>query len=57
MRINTLHHKWTIYRDARGKYRWRVIYKRNGKIVGASTQGYAKRKDCIDNASLFGFVG
>jgi len=55
MLINKLHHQWKIYKDARGKHRWRVTHKKNGEIIGASTQGYVKRKDCIANAELFGY--
>lgn len=46
--------KWKFKRDKRGKYRWQAIAS-NGLIVGASTQGYAKRKDCIYNAEVFGY--
>jgi uncharacterized protein YegP (UPF0339 family) len=37
-----------IYRDKRGKYRWRVTAS-NGKIIGASTQGYSRRADALAN--------
>lgn len=46
--------KWQIYEDRRGKWRWRVTAE-NGEIVGASTQGYSLKKDCIGNARLFGY--
>ena len=40
--------KWEIYKAADG-WRWRRTA-RNGNIVGASTQGYENKSDCIDNA-------
>lgn len=41
--------KWEIYEGADDDWRWRRTAT-NGKIVGASTQGYSNRSDCIDNA-------
>ncbi len=37
----------------RGQWRWRVTAS-NGKIVGASTESYKNKKDCIDNAMKLG---
>jgi len=39
-----------IYRDKKRKYRWRIRAD-NGRIIGASSQGYARRKYCAINAS------
>ncbi len=39
------------YEDKRGKWRWRMTSV-NGKIVGASSQGFASRTDCIVNLEL-----
>ena len=36
------------YRDKRNKWRWRLS-SANGKIVGASTQGYSRRGDAVEN--------
>ena len=44
---------WFFYCDKVGKWRWRVTMP-NGRIVGASTQGYVRRWDCEANAALFG---
>lgn len=41
--------KWEIYQDERGEWRWRRIAS-NGRIVGASSQGYRNRADCEANA-------
>jgi len=41
----------TFYKDKRGKYRWRVVAD-NGKIVGASSQGFASRELVGKNADL-----
>jgi len=43
---------WEIYMGADG-HRWRRTAA-NGRIVGAATQGYANRQDCIDNATRNG---
>lgn len=37
-----------IYKDKRGKYRWRRMAA-NGRIVGASSCGYERKKDCEAN--------
>ncbi|MEO9458253.1 MAG: DUF1508 domain-containing protein [Lentilitoribacter sp.] len=41
--------KWVIYKDARTQWRWKRTA-RNGNIVGASTEGYVNRVDCVSNA-------
>ena len=41
----------TFYKDKRGKYRWRVVAD-NGKIVGASSQGFASRALAGENLRL-----
>ena len=46
--------KWEFYKDNADKWRWRRIAK-NGDIVGASTQGYLNKSDCIDNAKRNGY--
>jgi uncharacterized protein YegP (UPF0339 family) len=46
--------KWEFYKDNADKWRWRRIAK-NGDIVGASTQGYVNKADCIDNAKRNGY--
>jgi|GEM_PF-2656212 len=35
-------------RPARGEWRWRIIGV-NGRIIGASTQGFSTRRACIGN--------
>ena len=37
-----------VYKDKRGEFRWRRKAP-NGKIVGASSEGYTKKKDCEAN--------
>ena len=44
---------WTIYKDNAGKWRWNREAS-NGRTVGASTQGYENRADCIANAQRHG---
>lgn len=48
--------KWDFYQDPKGQWRWRRTAS-NGRIVGASTQGYSNKSDCIDNAIRNGYKG
>ena len=47
---------WEIYQDGRGEWRWRRTA-RNGEVVGASTEGYRNRADCVANAKRNGYTG
>lgn len=40
--------KLEIYRDKRGKYRWRRMAS-NGRIVGKSSEAYERKSDCEAN--------
>jgi uncharacterized protein YegP (UPF0339 family) len=42
--------KITIFEDGIGEWRWTRVCTDNGKIVGASTEGYKNKSDCEDNA-------
>ncbi len=48
--------KWEFYQDEHEppKWRWRRTAT-NGRIVGASTQGYVHLDDCIENAMRNGY--
>ena len=46
--------KLNYYKDSNSKWRWRATAM-NGKIVGASTQGYVNKADCIANANKHGY--
>jgi uncharacterized protein YegP (UPF0339 family) len=48
--------KWDFYQDNQKQWRWRRTAS-NGQIVGASSQGYANRVDCINNARRNGYTG
>ncbi|KDN13465.1 DUF1508 domain-containing protein [Snodgrassella communis] len=48
--------KWEIYKDHANEWRWRRTAS-NGRIVGASTQGYVNRNDCLENARRNGYTG
>lgn len=48
--------KWEFYKDNAGEWRWRRVAS-NGKIVGASSQGYVNRTDCVENARRNGYRG
>lgn len=41
-----------LYKNWRGQWRWQLKSAHNGKIIGASSEGFKNRGDCIDNASL-----
>lgn len=43
--------KWEFYKD-----NWRRTAS-NGRIVGASTEGYVNKADCIANARRNGYTG
>ncbi len=42
--------KLEIYQDKKGEWRWRRTAS-NGKIVGASSEGYSDKKSCEENAN------
>lgn len=48
---------WQFYPDAGGDWRWRVRCVRSGEIIGASTEGYRRRRDCVKNARRLGYTG
>lgn len=48
--------KWTIYQDDKGEWRWTRTAS-NGRIVGASTEGYTSRINCLQNAQRNGYTG
>jgi uncharacterized protein YegP (UPF0339 family) len=48
--------RWEIYKESNGQWRWRRTAS-NGRIVGASTQGYNNRIDCLANAKRLGYTG
>ncbi len=39
-----------IYKDNAGEWRW-TRTATNREIVGASTEGYVNKSDCVDNAN------
>ena len=47
--------KWTFYKDQRKEWRWKRQAP-NGRIVGASSEGYKNRLDCFANAERNGYV-
>jgi uncharacterized protein YegP (UPF0339 family) len=48
--------KWEFYKDQWSQHRWRRIAS-NGRIVGASTEGYINKSDCEANARRNGWIG
>jgi uncharacterized protein YegP (UPF0339 family) len=47
--------KWEFYQDNAEKWRWRRTASK-GEIVGASSQGYASKASCIENAKRNGYT-
>lgn len=47
---------WKIYKDVSNEWRWERK-SANGNIVGASTEGYKNREDCVANAKRNGYTG
>lgn len=47
---------WEFYKDNGNEWRWRRTAS-NGRIVGASSQGYVNKADCIENAKRNGYKG
>ncbi|MCX7549270.1 hypothetical protein [Xanthomarina sp. F2636L] len=43
----TIPPKLEIYKDSKEEWRWKIEVKED--IIGASTEGYKNRKDCVDN--------
>ena len=48
--------RWNFYKDKKGQWRWRRIAP-NGKIVGASSEGYSSKSNCESNAHRNGWRG
>jgi uncharacterized protein YegP (UPF0339 family) len=46
--------RWEFYQDNRSEWRWRRIAS-NGQIVGASSEGYTSRQNCVENARRNGY--
>lgn len=47
---------WMIYQDSKREWRW-SRKAANGQIVGASTEGYTSRANCLSNAKRNGYQG
>lgn len=47
---------WEFYQDGKKNWHWRRTAS-NGRIVGASTEGYVNKADCIANARRNGYKG
>lgn len=44
--------KVTYHQEQNGDWRWTAVDSRNGKIVGASSEGYRKQKSVVHNAEM-----
>lgn len=47
--------KWEVYPDNASEWRWRRTAP-NGRIVGASSEGYASKFNCLENARRNGMT-
>ena len=47
--------KWEVYKDTASDWRWRRTAS-NGRIVGAATEGYTNKSDCVANAKRNGMT-
>ena len=47
---------WEFYCDLAHNWRWRRV-EPNGRIVGASSQGFSLYLDCLSNAGHNGYSG
>lgn len=52
--METRNDDWNFYLDKANLWRWKRKAS-NGRIVGASTQGYKLKADCISNAKRNGW--
>ena len=48
--------KWSFYQNSSKEWRW-TRFAPNNRIVGASTEGYKNKADCIANAKRNGYYG
>lgn len=46
--------KWEFFPDTAKEWRWRHTAV-NGKIIGASSEGYKAKEDCVKNAERHGY--
>lgn len=42
---------FVLYRDKAGEYRW-TLFAANNAIIGASSEGYVNKSDCIANIKM-----
>jgi uncharacterized protein YegP (UPF0339 family) len=48
-------YKWNFDKDSKGEWRWNKISVHNGKTVGASSEGFSSKQNCINNAKIMGY--
>lgn len=46
---------WEFYEDSAKEWRWRHTAA-NGNIIGAASEGYTKKPDCVANAERHGYA-
>ncbi|WP_082830774.1 YegP family protein [Cochleicola gelatinilyticus] len=48
-------YKWNFYKDNSGEHRWKKTSIDNGKIVGASSEGFSSKQKAKENARIMGY--
>lgn len=48
---------YTMYKDARGEWRWRLQSSGNHRIVAVSGEGYINKQDCLHAIGLVSTSG
>lgn len=44
---------WAVYRTTKGEWRW-TLFARNGRVLGASSEAFKRRRACLLNAGAHG---
>lgn len=54
--MKTSNYHWEFYKDIANKWRWRKKSNSNGKIVGASSEGFSSKQSALNNARIMGYT-
>lgn len=53
MSTRALNSKIEVYLDTSKEWRWKVTHA-NGNVIGASSEGYKNKSDCLNNLKSLG---
>lgn len=48
--------KWEIYKKNREKWAWRVVDKRSGRVIMASSKEFSTERECFSSAVKNGYL-